>query len=420
MKKVVLFAVAVVMAGCGRGGGSHTGNTTPTTTGGAAAAGTGGMGAGGNAGATGAAGGGGTSIAGSTATSGGNGGTVTGSGGAVLSGGSSASSGGTGGGTTASGGIASSGGGLDASGGQSGGTTGTGGGGGSASSGSAGGSGGESGSSKSTGGGGSTGTGGAAAGASGSTGGAAGNGGASGTGGTVNVCSGCQSLEECSMGRMCVAKSVQIPPNPNPFLIDATEVTRGQYAAWLATNPNPADIWQDATCSWNASFTPDTACMARSSVCKGADCANHPQVCIDMCDAVAYCRAIGKHLCSAYEWSNACTSNGVNQFTYGNSIGVGQCHDTTEPNSSTTVPVGTMPECQSPVPGFAGIFDLIGNVSEWVADCTGSAGATDSCQSRGGSFGLSEVMPDCSQSVGGQRAYFSDRIGFRCSISLVH
>ena len=436
MKKVVLFAVAVVMAGCGRGGGSHTGNTTPTTTGGAAAAGTGGMGAGGNAGATGAAGGGGTSIAGSTATSGGNGGTVTGSGGAVLSGGSSASSGGTGGGTTASGGIASSGGGLDASGGQSGGTTGTGGGGGSASSGSAGGSGGESGSSKSTGGGGSaagggagqkssrsggsTGTGGAAAGASGSTGGAAGNGGASGTGGTVNVCSGCQSLEECSMGRMCVAKSVQIPPNPNPFLIDATEVTRGQYAAWLATNPNPADIWQDATCSWNASFTPDTACMARSSVCKGADCANHPQVCIDMCDAVAYCRAIGKHLCSAYEWSNACTSNGVNQFTYGNSIGVGQCHDTTEPNSSTTVPVGTMPECQSPVPGYAGVFDLIGNVSEWVDNCTGSAGATDSCQSRGGSFGLSEVMPDCSQSVGGQRAYFSDRIGFRCSISLVH
>jgi formylglycine-generating enzyme required for sulfatase activity len=222
------------------------------------------------------------------------------------------------------------------------------------------------------------------------------------------------------MGRMCVAKSVQIPPNPNPFLIDATEVTRGQYAAWLATNPTPADIWQDPTCSWNTSFSPDATCMTRSSVCKGADCANHPQVCIDVCDAVAYCSAIGKHLCSAYEWSNACTSNGVNQFTYGNSIGVGQCHDTTEPNSSTTVPVGTMPGCQSPVPGFAGIFDLIGNVSEWVADCTGSAGATDSCQSRGGSFGLSEVMPDCSQSVGGQRAYFSDRIGFRCSISLVH
>jgi formylglycine-generating enzyme required for sulfatase activity len=222
------------------------------------------------------------------------------------------------------------------------------------------------------------------------------------------------------MGLMCVAKSVQIPPNPNPFLIDATEVTRGQYAAWLATNPDPNTIWQDPTCSWNTSFSPDATCMTRSSVCKDADCANHPQVCIDMCDAVAYCSAIGKHLCSAYEWSNACTSNGINKFTYGNSIGVGQCHDTTEPNSSTTVPVGTMPGCQSPVPEFAGIFDLIGNVSEWVADCTRSAGATDSCQSRGGSFGISEVMPDCSQSVGAQRAYFSDRIGFRCSISLVH
>jgi hypothetical protein len=387
------------------------------------------MGAGGNAGATGVAGGGGTNIARSTAISGGTGGAATGSGGVVSPSGSFASSGGTGGETTASGGIVASGGSLDASGGQNGSTTGTGGGGGSVSSGSAGGSGGQSGSGKSTGGGGSaagggagqkssrsggsTGTGGAAAGA-------AGNGGTSGTGGTVSVCSECQSLEECSMGRMCVAKSVQIPPNPNPFLIDSTEVTRGQYAAWLVANPDPNTIWQDPTCSWNTSFAPNAACMARPSVCQGTDCANQPQVCIDMCDAVAYCRAIGKHLCSAYEWSNACTSNGINKFTYGNSVGVGQCHDTTEPNSSTTVPVGTMPECQSPVPGFAGIFDLIGNVSEWVADCTGSAGATDSCQSRGGSFGLSEVMPDCSQSVGAQRAYFSDRIGFRCSISLVH
>jgi hypothetical protein len=388
------------------------------------------MGAGGNAGVTGAAGGGGTSLAGGTATSD-TGGAATGSGGAILLGGTSASSGGTGDGTAASGGIASSGGSLDASGG----TTGTGGGGGFASSASAGGSGGQSGSSRSTGGGGSasgggagqksspsggsTGTGGAAAGAGGSTGGAAGSGGASGTGGTGG-CGGCQSLEVCLESRICVAESVQIPPNPNPFLIDATEVTRGQYAAWLATNPDPKTIWQGPECSWNTSFTPDATCMTRSSVCKGADCANHPQVCIDMCDAVAYCSAIGKHLCSAYEWSNACTSNGINKFTYGNSVGVGQCHDTTEPNSSTTVPVGTMPGCQSSVPGFAGIFDLIGNVSEWVADCTGSAGATDGCQSRGGSFGLSEVMPDCSQSVGAQRAYFSDRIGFRCSISLVH
>jgi hypothetical protein len=59
MKKLVLFAVAVVMAGCGQDG-------TPRTNGAAAAGGTGGMGAGGNAGATGAAGGGGTNIAGST------------------------------------------------------------------------------------------------------------------------------------------------------------------------------------------------------------------------------------------------------------------------------------------------------------------------------------------------------------------
>jgi hypothetical protein len=103
MKKLVLFAVAVVMAGCGQDG-------TPRTNGAAAAGGTGGMGAGGNAGATGAVGGGGTNIAGSTATSGSTGGAANGSGGAILPGGSSGSSGGTGGGTTARGGMSTNGG----------------------------------------------------------------------------------------------------------------------------------------------------------------------------------------------------------------------------------------------------------------------------------------------------------------------
>jgi Uncharacterized conserved protein len=221
------------------------------------------------------------------------------------------------------------------------------------------------------------------------------------------------------MGRMCVAKLVQIPPNPNPFLIDATEVTRGQYAAWLATNPDPKTTWQLSECSWNTSFAPDATCMANPSVCQGSDCANHPQVCIDMCDAFAYCGAVGKNLCSGYEWSNACTSNGVNQHTYGNSMGWGKCHDFSDYTSTTTtVPVGSMPECQSPLPDFAGIFDLEGNVSEWTNNCTGSAGAADMCQSHGTCFGLDAAMQDCSKFGSQQRSSAFYQLGFRCCMGL--
>jgi len=455
MKKIVLFAVAVVMAGCGRDRGLRTSNTGPT--GDAAAVGTGGMGAGGNADASGAAAGGGTSIAGSTATSSGAVDAATSSGGAISAGGSSGSSGGAGGRVTGSGGTTSSGGRVDASGGQGGGSSGTGGGGsasggsdggsggssdtgsggsasggsggrggsstgttggGSASGGSTGGSGGRGGSSTGTGGGGSgatTGAGGSTGGAAGNggtsgTGGAAGNGGTSGTGGAAGDCTGCQSLEQCWNGQLCVSKSVSLPAG---FAIDATEVTRGQYAAWLATNPTTTG--QATVCSWNSSFTPDATCMATSSVCQGASCANHPQPCIDMCDASAYCTAVGKRLCTQSEWSNACTSNGVNRFTYGTSPVWATCHDGTDSSYTTTVPVGSMPGCQSPVPGYAGVFDLIGNVSEWVDNCTGSAGATDSCQDRGTSFGMSEAMPECSQyGVFPRRAAVSPRLGFRC------
>jgi formylglycine-generating enzyme required for sulfatase activity len=394
MKTAVLVAFAVVVAGCGRHGGLGAGNTTPTKTADAAVAGTGGIGAGGNAGATAIAATGGTSVAGSTAASGGTGGVAIGSGGAISLGGSSGSSDGTGGGTTVSGGISSSGGSLNASGGRSGGTTGTGG--------------------DSTLGGNSGSIGGQKGGNGGITGGGAvGIGGTSAAGGAAGGCGGCQSLEQCWDGKMCVANSVQVPGH---FLIDVTEVTRGQNAAWLATNPTTTR--QLAVCAWNTSFAPDATCMALA--CQGTECANHPQVCIDMCDASAYCNAAGKRLCTGNEWSNACTSNGVNRFTYGNGLVRGTCHDYTDfNNNTTTVPVGSMPGCQSPVPEYAGIFDLIGNVWEWEIDCTGSAGTTDTCKSAGTSFGDGAALPECSQSEGSKpRAGFGPDLGFRCCITL--
>jgi formylglycine-generating enzyme required for sulfatase activity len=103
---------------------------------------------------------------------------------------------------------------------------------------------------------------------------------------------------------------------PEGFFIDSTEVTRGQYEAWLATNPATSN--QTADCTTNTTFAPDAGCMGDSSACQGEDC-NRPQACVDWCDAFQYCKAVGKRLCgnlagdaTKSEWSIACSANGRN------------------------------------------------------------------------------------------------------------
>jgi formylglycine-generating enzyme len=256
------------------------------------------------------------------------------------------------------------------------------------------------------------------------TGGSGGNSGAgatAGTGGSGANCPPCQALEQCWNGQLCVPKSVSLPAG---FSIDATEVTRRQYSAWLATKPSTSG--QSGSCAWNSRFDPDAACMADPHVCQGSGCDNHPQVCVDMCDASAYCNAVGKRVCggigggqaprqddaSKSQWFNACTSGGVDDFVYGNEPGWGKCNDYLS-FTNTTVPVGSLAECQSSVAGYAGVYDLIGNVWEWEDNCY-SADGLDICQPRGFSFGMGAAMPMCSGSNYALRSDVSDAIGLRC------
>lgn len=253
------------------------------------------------------------------------------------------------------------------------------------------------------------------------TGGTAGAAGAAGTGGALACAGGCQPLEECWKGERCITKSVSVPSG---FSIDATEVTRSQYEAWLATNP--AATGQQSTCDWNTSFAPDSTCMAQTSVCQGAGCDNHPQVCVDWCDAAAYCQAIGRHVCgkigggvvtvdndpNTSQWFHVCTSGGVNDFVYGDAPDEAACHDYMPP-TTTTEPVSSMPGCQSSSAGYAGIFDLVGNVWEWENNCFGD-GATAICHPRGFSFGPGAAMPMCDGSNYAERSAPADNIGFRC------
>jgi sulfatase modifying factor 1 len=219
---------------------------------------------------------------------------------------------------------------------------------------------------------------------------------------------------------------------PGNYCIDTTEVTRAQYQAWLATSPSTSN--QISACTWNTTFAPDTTCMSYSDVCNagGTVCNNHPQVCVDWCDAYAYCQAAGKRLCgkiadgganayAAYadasqsQWYNACTSGGVRTYPYGTSYNGQACNGYDYPETTTykSVPVGTLSGCQSSVSGYAGVYDLSGNAWEWENSCDG--GNPDSiCHIRGGGYVNYYNQLNCATNWAAYRNSVRSDTGFRC------
>lgn len=202
--------------------------------------------------------------------------------------------------------------------------------------------------------------------------------------------------------------------------VDETEVTRGDYEAWLVTSPSTAG--QSAPCSWNTSFDPDATCMASPDVC-AFDCDRHPQPCVDWCDAVAFCASVGKRLCGAYpphsgyltvpdptDFGEACHAGTMQDFPYGSSFVAGACNDATF-GQGTTVAVGTLTDCARAHPDGK-IHDSVGNVSEWQDDCDALDGAGDPCAIRGGSY--MEAESTCQAASTRRRDAFAGDIGFRC------
>ena len=242
--------------------------------------------------------------------------------------------------------------------------------------------------------------------------------------GSWSACAdGCGALEECYAGQMCIAKSVSVTGG---YTIDATEVTRSQYASWLSTNPSTSG--QPSDCSWNSSYTPSCEWPAST---KG----NHPVVCVDWCDAYAYCGAAGKRLCgrigggpipwdqvanaSLSQWYRACSSNGQNDYPYGDSYSGTACNGN-DASYGTTVEVASMSNCQSAVSGYQGVYDMSGNAREWLDCCNGLAGTEGSCRTRGGSFESDEgQILSCSGygSNDSGRVVQLPTIGFRCCSS---
>jgi formylglycine-generating enzyme required for sulfatase activity len=204
---------------------------------------------------------------------------------------------------------------------------------------------------------------------------------------------------------------------PEGYCIDTTEVTRSQYMAWADTSPpNP----MNAGCEIDATFMP--SCSYPS----GTD--DLPAICVDWCDAHAYCLAAGKRLCgkigggptdytlfadySISQWTNACSAHGQNAYPYGSIYEPTTCNGANA-GVGAWVAVGTFTGCQSMSSPYAGIFDLSGNVWEWEDACNGST-ATSSCRYRGGSYGQGEGSLGCTNGSAVARNTSTVSIGFRC------
>jgi hypothetical protein len=142
-----------------------------------------------------------------------------------------------------------------------------------------------------------------------------------------------------------------------------------------------------------------------------------PWVSIHLYDAREACIAAGKHLCGWQEWETACGEASISPYSetypYGPTYEPDRCNGA-DLGVGAALPTGSLPGCEGE---FAGLFDMSGNVREWMdsgSDC--DAGYLDYCTVLGGSFSSTAEDLRCVSSPDHMTypaSVFED-LGFRC------
>ncbi|MEY2936474.1 MAG: hypothetical protein RL033_7223 [Pseudomonadota bacterium] len=220
----------------------------------------------------------------------------------------------------------------------------------------------------------------------------------------------------CEGEGQCIVRGPALLPVGGVFLIDATEVTVAQYRQFL-TAKNGDVSGQVAACTWNQSYFEEVAFEPD----------NQPIAMVDWCDAYAYCAWAGKRMCGRVgggpttttelqdptlnQWYLACGGPNGNLYSTDDRTGCNLSN-----GFSNIAPVATYPGCEGYYPG---IFDLRGNVWEWIDDCETSTGPDDVCAPMGGST-ITNDSANCDyygDTTGEETWHRSDKIlyaGFRC------
>jgi len=181
-----------------------------------------------------------------------------------------------------------------------------------------------------------------------------------------------------------------------PFLIDATEVTAGAYAACVGAGvcKEPGST---GTCTFGA-----------------ADKKNYPINCVSWDEAVTYSQWVGKRLPTEAEWEWAARGGAAaRRFPWGDDMPVDQAcwnglgNRAVKGQRDGPCPVGAFPAGNSP----EGLLDMAGNVQEW----TSTVWKEKARICRGGSW----FHEDFEDLLTSRRASYSvtfrdNAIGFRC------
>jgi formylglycine-generating enzyme len=205
------------------------------------------------------------------------------------------------------------------------------------------------------------------------------------------------------------------------FWIDTMEVSRGEYETFLASSPSIADHQaKNSECTWNDSFDPDATCEANPKLDPTA--ADLPIVCVDWCDALAYCQAIGRTLCDGDpgdpasamtgSWYSACSHGGTRRYPYDSDYNRQLCNgmDFAAAGEEALRPAHQQTGCATP----EGILNLSGNAAEWIDECSNNSGASDNCARRGGSFLSDAKALLCDNPKNSPRSTTVYDVGFRC------
>lgn len=218
----------------------------------------------------------------------------------------------------------------------------------------------------------------------------------------------CAAPTPTCQGGKCVSRGARMI-KATSFFVDATEVTVEAYGHFLTAKGDDTS-GQPAECAWNDSFAP--------AVQNGA--MKEPVTHVDYCDAVAYCAWADKQLCGKVgggnlafadlasptksQWFAACGGAKGQPYPYGSTLKQGACNS----NGMSVSAVASHAECEG---ASSGVFDMVGNVAEWVNACDANSGATDGCETIGGSFADDGT---CSLSSLKHRDEQLPGVGFRC------
>lgn len=166
------------------------------------------------------------------------------------------------------------------------------------------------------------------------------------------------------------------------------ETTRGEFSAWWSAAGQRQFAGKEPSCRDRESIFRSS----RKRDWKSADISQtdqHPVVCVSFAEARAYADWIAKRSGKRYrlptpsEWeqvarnapAGTCSSANLADASYRKAFDSRAGADCDDGNAATA-PVGSFP-------AVAGVFDIDGNVREWVAACGKSAPLSDGCRDHG-------------------------------------